>query len=73
MEGGIRWPHTRSKAVEHALGCVATKMGFDDMAMSGGSKAVLIFQDLPAFLLLDVVVDILNWAEWCLRRNILRR
>ena len=30
-EGEFWWSHTRSKAVEHALGCVATKIGFDDM------------------------------------------
>jgi len=51
---------TRSKAVEHALGCVATKMGFDDMAVVVGSKAVLIFQDLPAFLMLLLLLVLVN-------------
>lgn len=45
--------HTLSNAVEHARGCVATKMGFVDILcwQSRRPKAVLLFQDLPAFVL----------------------
>jgi hypothetical protein len=35
-------------------------MGFDDMAVVVGSKAVLIFQDLPAFLLVEVVGGVIK-------------
>lgn len=43
---------TLSNAVEHARGCVATKIGFVDIVVGGQRrpKAVLIFQDLPAFV-----------------------
>lgn len=43
-----RCSRTRSKAVEHARGWVATKMGLSDI-FDVRLKAVLIFQDLPAF------------------------
>jgi len=35
-------------------------MGFDDMAVVVGSKAVLIFQDLPAFLMLLLLLVLVN-------------
>jgi len=52
MDGEFGDRITLSKAVEHALGCVATKIGFVDIVvvcLYVCLKTVLIFQDLPAF------------------------